>query len=119
MRVNEVARLQGCDLWFDHLMSYGVPDFDGTCSVHIDRRKNETERKGHYPAFGRSQDPELDIVVQLRTLRTRVSPCIDSCSQCARVLFTPSPRSLFTPLSERPSTRDRRVNSLLSKPIRG
>ncbi len=67
MRVNEVARLQVCDLWFDYLASYGVSGFEGTCSVHIDRRKNDTVRKGHYPAFGHSRDPALDIVAQLRT----------------------------------------------------
>jgi hypothetical protein len=66
LRVNEVARLQVCDLWFDYLMAYGVPGFEGTCSVHINRRKNDTQRKGHYPAFGRSRDPELDVVAQLR-----------------------------------------------------
>ena len=27
--VSEVARLQVCDLWFDHLMSHGVPGFEG------------------------------------------------------------------------------------------
>ena len=62
MRVNEVARLQVCDLWLDHLASYGVPGFEGTCSVHVDRRKKDTVRKGHYPALGRSKDPALDIV---------------------------------------------------------
>jgi hypothetical protein len=67
LRVNEVARLQVCDLWFDYLTSYGVPGFEGTCSVHIDRRKNDTQRKGHYPALGRAKDPTLDIVTQLRT----------------------------------------------------
>ena len=66
MRVNEVCRLQVCDLWFDYLMSSGVPGFEGTCSVHIDRRKNDTERKGNYPAFGRSIDPSLHIVTQLQ-----------------------------------------------------
>ena len=39
LRVNEVARLQVCYLWFNYLMSYGVPGFEGTCSVHITRRK--------------------------------------------------------------------------------
>ncbi len=66
LRVNEVARLQVCDLWYDYLMSYGVPGLEGTCSVHINRRKNDAQRKGHYPAFGRSLDPELDVVAQLR-----------------------------------------------------
>ena len=35
--------------------------------MHIDRRKNDTVRKGHYTALGRSKDPALVIVVQLRT----------------------------------------------------
>ena len=35
--------------------------------MHIDRRRNDTVRKGHYPAFGRSKGPALDIVLQLRT----------------------------------------------------
>ncbi len=34
--------------------------------MHIDRRKNDTVWKGHYPALGRSKDPALDIVVQLQ-----------------------------------------------------
>ena len=66
LRVSEVALLQVCDLWFDHLAGYGVPGFEGTCSLHIVRRKNDTQRKGHWPALGRSRDPELDIVQQLR-----------------------------------------------------
>ena len=37
--MNEAPRLQVpvCNLWFDHLMSYRVPGFEETCSVHIDR----------------------------------------------------------------------------------
>ena len=66
LRVNEVALLQVCDLSIDHLTGYGVPGFEGTCSLHIIRRKNDTQRKGHWPAFGRSHDPRLDIVQQLR-----------------------------------------------------
>jgi hypothetical protein len=66
LRVNEVARLQVRDLWFDYLVSSGVPGFEGTCSVHIHRRKNDTQRKGHYPALGRSRDPDLDVMAQLR-----------------------------------------------------
>ena len=66
MRVSEVARLQVCDLWFDFLTAWGIPGYEGTCGVHIYYRKNDTERKGHHPCLGRSQDPELDIVVQLQ-----------------------------------------------------
>jgi hypothetical protein len=85
MRVNEVARLQVCDLWFDYLASYGIPSFEGTCSVHIDRRKNDTVRKGHYPALGRSKDPSLDIVAQLRTwLRVAGLAVHRACAKRAR-----------------------------------
>jgi hypothetical protein len=62
--MNEVARLQVCDL--DYLASYGVPGFEGTCSVHINRRKNDMVRKGHYPALGRSLGHDTGIVRQLR-----------------------------------------------------
>jgi len=65
--VNEVALLQVCDLWWDHLTGYGVPGFEGTCSLHIVRRKNDTQRKGHWPAMGRSRDRTVDIVQQLQT----------------------------------------------------
>ena len=46
-------------------MSYGVPGFEETRLMHINRRKNDTQRKGHYPTFGRTWDPELDVVAQL------------------------------------------------------
>ena len=35
--------------------------------AHIDSRMNDTVRKWHYPALGRSTDPSLDFVAQLRT----------------------------------------------------
>ena len=40
--VNEDGRFQVRALWFDYLASYGVSGLEGTCSVHIDRRKNDT-----------------------------------------------------------------------------
>ena len=66
LRVSEVARLQTCDLWFDHFTGYGIPGFDGSCAVHVAKRKNDSVRKGHLPGIGRSADPELDLVWQLR-----------------------------------------------------
>jgi hypothetical protein len=63
LRVNEVALLQVCDLWWGHLT--GVPGSEGTCSLDIVRRKNDTQRKGHWPALGRSRDRIVDIVQQL------------------------------------------------------
>ena len=103
-RVNEVARLQVCDLWFDYHASYGVPGFEGTCSVHVDRRKNYTVRKGHYPALGHSRGRETDIVRQLRVwMRVAgiaVSPaCCKRASPAARCTVCPP---LF-PLTKRVS----------------
>ena len=72
LQVSEVARLQVCYLWFDHLMSYGVPGFEGTCSVHIDRRKNDTQCKGHYPAHSAG-----------RATRSSTLSC-SCCGGCAR-----------------------------------
>ena len=60
-----MALLQACDLWWDYLSGFGVLGFDGTCSLHIVRRKHDTQRKGHWPALGRSRDRIVDIVQQL------------------------------------------------------
>lgn len=67
LRVREVANLQVCDLWFDYLPGYGIPGYEGTCGIHVLYRKNDSYRKGHWPALGRSSDPALDLVVQLRS----------------------------------------------------
>ena len=66
LRVAELVALQVCDLWFDFHMGYGIPGFRGTLAVHVGRRKNDCERKGHHPAVGRSRDRQLDLVFQLR-----------------------------------------------------
>ena len=96
LRVNEVALLQVCDLWFDHLTGYGVPGFEGTCSLHIIRRKNDTQRKGHWPAFGRSTDPRLDIVQQLRAWMRFAGLAVRSdCSKRLRPAARCSCPSLF------------------------
>ena len=71
LRVAELVALQVCDLWFDFHTGYGIPGFLGTLAVHIARRKNDCERKGHHPAVGRSRDPNLDLVHQLRLWLTR------------------------------------------------
>ena len=39
---------------------------EGTCAVHVNKRKNDRVPRGHHPALGHSEDPELDIVHQLR-----------------------------------------------------
>jgi len=47
--VSKVALLPVCDLWLDQLTGYGVPDFEGSRSLHSTRRKNDTQGKGHRP----------------------------------------------------------------------
>ena len=66
LRISEVAHLQACDLWFDHFTGYGIQGYEGMCAVHVNKRKNDLVRRGHHPALGRDEDPELDIVHQLR-----------------------------------------------------
>ena len=121
MLVNEVARLQVCDLWFDYLMSYGVLCFDGTCLVHIDQQKNDKVRKEHYPAFCLStrKDPALDIVVQLRTwLRVAWLAVHPACAKRTRPAarceleichplfpFTRCMQGGFTVVTDRPCSR--------------
>ena len=39
LRISEVAHLQVCDLWFDHITGYGIPGYEGTCAVHVNKRK--------------------------------------------------------------------------------
>ena len=65
LRVSEAAELTVCDLWFDYFTGMGVPGFEGTCAVFVRTRKNDSIRKGHFPALGRSRDPGLDVVRQL------------------------------------------------------
>ncbi len=58
--------LQPCDAWFDCHIGYGVPGFHGPAAIHVAKRKNYCERKGHRPAVGRAIDPAIDILHQLR-----------------------------------------------------
>ena len=53
--------------------------------MHIDRRNNDTQHKGHYPTFGQSRDLELDIVVQLlRWMRATGLAVHANCAKRAR-----------------------------------
>ena len=66
LRVAELRGLRVCHLLFDFHLSYGIPGYEGTMALHIVKRKNDAQRRGHYPAVGRSANPELDLVHQLR-----------------------------------------------------
>ena len=66
LRVAELGTLRACHLLFYFHCSYGIPGYEGTLALHIVKRKNDPERKGHYPAVGRSARPNLYLVHQLR-----------------------------------------------------
>ena len=67
LRVAELRASRVCHLLFDFQCAYGIPGYEGTLALHVVRRKNDAERKGHYPAISRSTRPDLDLVHQLRT----------------------------------------------------
>ena len=94
LRVSELRALRICHLLFDFHCAYGIPGYDGTLALHIVKRKNDSQRRGHYPAVGRSADPDLDLVHQLgvwlRVLGLARSPLCTSragvqCRTCAPV----------------------------------
>ena len=85
LRVSEVARLQACDVWFDHFTGTGIPGYEGTCGIFVAYRKNDSERRGHIPGLGRARDPALDVVSQLRTwMRQRNLVVRAGCTKRAR-----------------------------------
>ena len=105
LRVAELAALQVCDLWFGFHTGYGISGFEGTVAVHVGRRKNDCERKGHHPAVGRSRDPDLDLVHQLLTWLARnglsISPlCQKRANSAARC---PHCLPLFSRLANGPN----------------
>jgi hypothetical protein len=118
LRVAELVALQVCDLWFDFHAGYGIPGFLGTLAVHIARRKNDCERKGHHPAVGRSRDHDLDLVHQLRVWLLRnllaISPLCQKraapaarCSHCwpvfSRLVNGPGSRHIVSELPLSPA----------------
>eukprot|EP00292_Cryptomonas_paramecium_P006607 CAMPEP_0113682712 /NCGR_PEP_ID=MMETSP0038_2-20120614/12838_1 /TAXON_ID=2898 /ORGANISM="Cryptomonas paramecium" /LENGTH=459 /DNA_ID=CAMNT_0000601857 /DNA_START=862 /DNA_END=2241 /DNA_ORIENTATION=- /assembly_acc=CAM_ASM_000170 len=67
LRASEIAQLQACDVLFDHHVACGGSEFRGTAAVRIIRRKNDPERRGHWPVIGVARDPRRRVVFQLRT----------------------------------------------------
>ena len=65
-RPSEVARLQACDALFDFDSVRDPMAFKGTMALRIYKRKQDQERKGHWPRLGRGGRPQLDVVGRLR-----------------------------------------------------
>ena len=76
-------------------------------AIHVARRKNDCERKGHHPAVGRAKDRDLDLVHQLRVwllhnLLTVSAHCQKRASPAARC---PHCRPVFSRLVNGPGSR--------------
>ena len=84
VRPSEGAALQTCDLVFEFDLRHGQA-FKGTAAINIMKRKQDQDRKGHYPRIGRGSRPETDIVGRLRAFvaacRTSPGP---ACTKASR-----------------------------------
>ena len=67
LRPSEGARAQACDFVLEFDKPSGFPRWKGTAALNVRLRKNDQERRGHWPRMGRSQDPDLDVVYQMRS----------------------------------------------------
>ena len=67
LRSGEEAALQVWEVWFDYDVRAGGRYKSGTLALNVMFRRNDQQRKGHHPRLGRSVDPALDVVHQLRT----------------------------------------------------
>ena len=61
-RPSEVAHLQSCDFWPD----FRIPGYKGTAALNIKKKKNDSDRRGQLAAIGKSKNPDLDLVQQLK-----------------------------------------------------
>ena len=52
--------------WPDHDAQAGYVQYEGCCTLNIKKMKNDQLRKGCRKRFGRSKDPDLDVVDQLK-----------------------------------------------------
>jgi len=64
-RPSEAAAATSCDWWFDDDWQQGAVSFQGGATLNCSIRKQDQERKGHHMRFGRSVDPQLDLVYQM------------------------------------------------------
>ena len=64
-RPSEAAAATSCDWWFDDDWTRGLVSFQGGATLNCSIRKQDQARKGHHMRFGRSADPDLDLVFQM------------------------------------------------------
>ena len=71
LRPCEGAAAQVCDVWLDFDTLAGYVQFEEGMALNVPTRKNDQARRGHHPRAGRSRDPALDLVWQLRNYMER------------------------------------------------
>ena len=79
--------LQLCDLLFDFDCAHSNdPSFQGTAAILVRQHKNDQIRKMHFPRIGRSKDPTLDVVFQLKAFaRLALSTIHPLCTKGGRM----------------------------------
>ena len=82
MRPDEGACGQICDWWMDYDVAAGYSEFAGSAALNIPRQKNDAVRRGHQKRFGRSEDPELDIVDQMNQFHLAIG--LKPSSSCSK-----------------------------------
>ena len=114
-RVEDGADLDACDFWPDHDAQAGYAQFAGGCTLNIKRMKNDQHRRGCRKRFGRSRDPDLDVVDQLKAwvrevglepragCTKRQNPS-EACRVCPPLLPRSLPGGAGFDLSRRPSS---------------
>ena len=65
-RVEDGADIDACDFWPEHDAGAGYSQFEGGCTINVKKMKNDQNRRGCHKCFGRSRDPDLDVVDQLK-----------------------------------------------------
>ena len=71
LRPSEGARAQVCDFFPDFDRASGFPGWMGTAALNVRLRKNDQQRRGHWPRMGRSLDKDLDAVHQMKVWMRR------------------------------------------------
>lgn len=85
LRTAEIADLQVCDVLFDlHARAFGAA-YVGTAALRVIKRKNDSERRGHFPVLGKAEDPRRDVVHQLRAYMERMNLAVQpGCGKALR-----------------------------------
>jgi len=71
-RVEDGADADSCDWWPDHDADAGYEEYRGAGTFNVKKMKNDQHRRGCRKRYGRSRDPDLDIVDQLKAFMQQV-----------------------------------------------